>query len=580
MSYCLPAEESKKLLAGIADGSFSPEKYAEQGSTEARRAYVGKFVSEAEVQQVNTLMESKMLLKDWQRGMVTAVKNLTGMSEVAKRDLIARIEKMKELLNPADEKSFYADITAQKLGAKVTVEQANQLAAQSKAVTEAKTKAQDILSKKGKDLKNWTKEERLVGTEYGTRLALMKDYIDTLKLPETSISRDLLDATKSPTKLANIFKSLVASFDDSFFLNQGKFALFDPMTTGKWFSAFGKSFGDIKKSLLGGDPMIGIRGEIYGRPNSLDGTYERMKLAIGIHTEESIPTTIGEKIPLIGRFFKASNSAYNGAALRLRADIADMKVAQAERNGINLKDKVEAESLGHIVNSFTGRGDFQTAQSGILSAESVNAYVFSARLAQSNWDVMTSHIFSDKVTAYGKKQAAYSLLRIIGTASLVFALSEILNPGSTELDPRATNFGKIRIGKTWYPTPLTFAGFPNLIARTLIPTTHNGKWGLWMKSGTGKWSNLLGGKYGQVTANDIFTGFFENKAAPVARALLDTWNGKDFNGNKSTLTNVGKNLVTPISAGNIMQVSQNPAEEYKLFNYFMQVIGSNPSTPK
>lgn len=583
MGFCLPKFETEKFIEALKAGKIVPEKLIVM-SSEQRRTFLEQFVGEENVRDVNALLESKILLKDQKRGMVTWAKKVAGLSEPARRDLISRIEKMDKILDPADARVFLEDLAAKKLGTEVTFEEAKQITEFSKQLVEAKTKALDILAKKGKDIKNWTPAERLTGVEYGTKLALFKDYIDSLKLPETSISRDLINAVKDPRKLpiflGNLSKSIVASFDNSFFLNQGIFALFDPKTTAKWFSAFGKSFSDIKKALGGGNPTVGVRGEVYGRPNALDGTYERMKLDVGLHTEEAIPTTIGEKIPVLGRFFKASNSAYNGAALRLRADIADMKIREFEKNGIDLKDKAEAESLGQTINSFTGRGHVGLSNEGLLSAENVNAFIFSIKFAKSKFDVMTAHLFSDKVTPYAKKQAAYSLVRIIGASALVFAISEALNPGSTELDPRASNFGKIRIGKTWYPTPLSFGGIPNVIARTLVPTKHNGVWGLWMKSGTGKWSNLLSNKYGAVTANDIFVGYFEGKAAPVVRAVLDIWNGKDFNGNKSTPENVALNLVTPISPGNIVRTAQNDNEEYKLLNYFMQVLGSNPSVPK
>jgi hypothetical protein len=251
-----------------------------------------------------------------------------------------------------------------------------------------------------------------------------------------------------------------------------------------------------------------------------------------------------------------------------------MKIKEWEKNGMNLKDKEVAQSLGSSINAFTGRGDVA------LNGESVNALVFSIRFAKSKFDVLTAHIMSDKVDAYTKKQAALSLLRIIGTAGATMALSEGINPGSTELDPRGTNFGKIKIGNTWYPTPLAFGGIPNLLARTLMPTTHNGKWGLWMKNGKGKWTNLLSGKYGAVTAKDIAEGYFEGKSSPLVRSILDTWNGKDFNGNKSTPANVAKNLVTPITIGSVANSFDNPKEEYPFFNAFMTAIGSNPSVPK
>ena len=143
MSFCLPKEETSKLLKAIGDGSFSPDKYAEKTSTEERRAYVEQFVGKDNAKEVNTMMEQKMLLKDWQRGMVTAVKNITGLSEASKRDFVARINNMKEMLSPADEKSFYSDITEKKLGVGVSMEESKKifdLARTAQAAHDAPTK--------------------------------------------------------------------------------------------------------------------------------------------------------------------------------------------------------------------------------------------------------------------------------------------------------------------------------------------------------------------------------------------------------------------------------------------------------
>ena len=113
MSFCLPPSVSKVLLKAVGDGSFNPTEYADKADTAAREAYIEKFVGKENVKEVNTLMESKMLLKDQQRGLATAVKKLTGLSEKAKTDFVSRINKMEKMLTPEEQKAFYADITAE-----------------------------------------------------------------------------------------------------------------------------------------------------------------------------------------------------------------------------------------------------------------------------------------------------------------------------------------------------------------------------------------------------------------------------------------------------------------------------------
>src|SRR3990167_767317 len=578
MQICLPKEQVERFVRSLKEGRIIPEKLGDMTSNE-RRTFFSEIVGLEDARSVNALFESKLLLKNQKQGLVTWAKTVAGLKEPVRRDMISRIEKMEKVLDSKEEAMFLEDLASQKLGTDVTYAEAKQIMEMSKDLTEAKIEAKKVVDKPGYDVKKESISDKKIRTEYGVKLVLMQEYVLDLKGGKTTLTQDIINAIKDPKKFpifaANVTKSIVASLDNSFFLNQGIFALFDYKTSGMWFNVFKKSFGDIGIALKGGDPVIGIKGDIYSRPNALNGNYERMKLAIEIATEEAIPTTIGEKLPIVGRFFKASNSAYNGAALRLRADIADMKIKQWEKNGQNLKDREVAQSLGNSVNAFTGRGD-----TGVLTGENVNAFVFSVKFAKSKFDVLTSHLLSSKVDAFTKQQAALSLLRMTGASAATMALSETINPGSTELDPRGTNFGKIKIGNTWYPTALSGAGIPNLVARTLIQTTHNGKWGLWMKNNKGVYTNLLAGKYGQLTARDIAEGYFEGKGSPIVRALLDTWNGKDFQGNKSTPGNVAQNLITPITIGNVYYAFDNPKEEYPFFNALMAALGSSPSIPK
>lgn len=581
MGFCLIPSLADKFKKLITSGEIDVIKLGDLPSSAARRDFLANHFDKSTAKEINTLFEKQLLLKNQEQAMINFIKQATGMSEPVKRDMLTKISKMKDVMNPTSLKNFKEDLVNSRLGTNTTIDEIKELSAQVKGIMEVKTKADSIVKEKGIDIKKWTKEDKLVGTEYGLKLAIYKDYLASLKpgMEKTGFWKGLVNGVKDwknlPIAIGNLTKSIVASFDNSFWLNQGINALFDPKTTKSWGSAFAKSFKDMVKALGGADPVLGIKGEIYGRPLSLNGAYEKAKLSIGLDTEEAIPTTATEKIPFLGRLFRASNAAYNGAALRLRADIFDMRYAQNVKNGIDMTDKFNLESLGQTVNSFTGRGD-----TGLLTGEKVNALIFSVKFAKSKFDVMTAHLFSKKVSTADKKQAAYSLVRMTMAAGSLFAISETLNPGSTELDPRATNFGKIKIGNKWYSTPVSFGGLPNLIARTLIPTTHNGEWGLWMKNQTGDWRNLLSGDYGSLTANDIMTGYFEGKSAPIVRALLDTWAGKDMRGNKSTPLNVGKNLIQPISVGNIKETLKDKDEDYKAFSILMQFLGANTSSPQ
>jgi len=91
---CLTKDTSKRFMDAIRSGEISPEKLLNISSKE-RQTLLGNVVGPENVPWVNAALESKILLKDQQRGMVTWAKQVSGLSEPAKRDLVSQIQKQK-----------------------------------------------------------------------------------------------------------------------------------------------------------------------------------------------------------------------------------------------------------------------------------------------------------------------------------------------------------------------------------------------------------------------------------------------------------------------------------------------------
>ena len=87
--FCLPKEFSTKFLNSLREGKIIPEKLMDMSSAE-RRTFFESIVGE-NAQSVNALFESKLLLKDQKRGLVTWAKQITGISEAARRDMLSKI---------------------------------------------------------------------------------------------------------------------------------------------------------------------------------------------------------------------------------------------------------------------------------------------------------------------------------------------------------------------------------------------------------------------------------------------------------------------------------------------------------
>lgn len=568
MSYCLPKFYTDKFIDALKTGKIDPAKLSSLSSIE-RNKFFESIVGKDNASSVNALFESKLLLKNQKAGLINWAKKTAGLNEKKRTDLISRINKMEKALDAKDVDSFLKDLASQKLGTEVTFQE-------SKKIVE--------MTKKIEDLKSSIKENDPLGSkerlDYGLELALLRNYISELKIKNDIVSlKDLRDPVKAFEELNGIVKSIQSTMDNSFFGRQGIKVLLDPKTSGIWIKNFIKSFGDITKELRGKDAMLPTQAEVYSRPNALNGKYEAMKLDIGLKSEEAYPSSIPSRIPVLGRVFKASESAYNSAALRMRADIADMMIKSAEGNGINiLRDSMETRALGSLINSLTGRGNLGTAE---VLAKKANLYVYSLKFLKSNVDTLLSpvklglDILKGEQVSYARKQSAYSTLRIIASISAIMTVSNALNPGSVDLDPRGPHFGKLKIGNRWFDITGGMAALVTLASR-VTPSYHNGKFGIWAKNSKGKYQDLTSGKFGSLTPVDYMTQFAQGKLAPLISTILTVLKQKDYQGKKPTIKSVTKNLVTPLPIQTFEKVMDDPTGEV-LKTMILESIGLSSS---
>lgn len=137
MSFCLPVEQVNKFVQALKSGMLNPETLDAMSSAD-RHAMFAKLVGEDDAAQVNALIESKLLLKNQERGLINAVKKIIGENKPASRDLLTKIQNMDKILSPADKQSFMADLAAKKLGTEVNFEEAQNITQLAKKVQDAK----------------------------------------------------------------------------------------------------------------------------------------------------------------------------------------------------------------------------------------------------------------------------------------------------------------------------------------------------------------------------------------------------------------------------------------------------------
>src|SRR3990167_1864441 len=346
MAFCLTKDQTLKFKQALKSGEIDPFKLADM-SSEQRRGYFEKVISAENAKQVNSLFESKLLLKNQIQGYKTWAKKVAGISPQVKRDLISRIEKMDSVLDPKG--TFLQDLASTKLGIDVTENEA-------KTISDLSAKIQDMKSKANEEGKFKTQEERL---NYSFSKVAIEKYVNDLKLQSRKTyfrEQPIKKVGEVIGQVPAVAKSLVASMDNSFWGRQGIKTLLDLRTSKIWVRNFLKSWKDISLELVSRDAMDLIRADVYSRPNALNGKYKVGNYQLDVLSEEAFPSSFPERIPILGRLFKASESAYNGGALRLRADLADRLITLAEGNGVNTLNKAEAEGMGHLVGSMTGRG--------------------------------------------------------------------------------------------------------------------------------------------------------------------------------------------------------------------------------
>ena len=551
MAFCLPKFESEKFIAALRGGKIVPEKLMDMSSAE-RRTYFETIVGKENALDVNTLFEQKLLLKDQKRGLVSWAKQITGIKEATRKDILSKIERMEKVLSPENERAFLNDLAAKKLGTEVTFEEAKSIT----DLTGQALKAKDTI-REDSPIRS---PERM---EYGTYVVKLQDLIDALKLKDETIWKKLKEEPIVTT--AGTVKSIRATADVSFTLRQGfKILATHPSI---WFRGFRKQWGDIAKALKGQEPQIYIKADILSRPNALNGKYEAGKYDLGVIIEEPFPSEIPGRIPVLGRLFKAAQAAYEGFALRTRADLADMYIAKAEEYGVDTKSS-QAVSVGRIVNSLTGRGHVTLASEGALSAKNINAAFFSIRFWKSNYDALTMHSLGYGVEkgvgrSFVRKEAAINLSKIVLTTAATLWLAKQLG-FSVELRPQSTKFGQVCYNDFCYDVSGGMRGLVTLAARLLTGKYITSK---------GKTQDLYNTKFGQMDGVDIILNHGLGKLSPTAGLVRDLLRGRDFNGKPITPQSALISQTTPISFETWLQIKDSEEQADILAAMIAEVLG-------
>ena len=484
-NFCLPEEITNKLKKAIKSGEIDIEKLS-SASSEYRVNFFKQFMNERNAKEVVALFESKLLLKNQKRGLVTWAKQILGMKPAVERDVISRIMRMDKILNPENEKSFLRELASKKLGVDITIEEARK-------ITE--------LSNKIKSLENFTDNAGRI--KYGRAKLDLIDYIDSLNPKRANVIENVLGLPQAAMSL----------FDLSAPLNQG----WGLMSRKEWWNNLAPMIEAFNRESAFRD----IQADIITRPNYKLAKRAGLRLSDLsenlFEREEIFMTTLLDKIPGMA----ASQRAYIGFLNKLRMDSFDDLIKKAKLAGedVSLGSKA-AEDIATIVNAFTG-GYGRTDPL-------LNAFLFSPRRIRSAVKILNPYTYiNPKTSKTARKAAIRNLLGSLAMTGSVIALAGLHGAVETEEDPRSSDFGKIKVGDTRLDISGGIASYVILLSRILSGEIKSSNTGAIKK---------LGNNYTSTSGFDLTANFIRNKLSPLASLIIDVLTGENAVGEKKTPT--------------------------------------------
>lgn len=484
-NFCLPEEITNKLKKAIKSGEIDIEKLS-SASSEYRVNFFKQFMNERNAKEVVALFESKLLLKNQKRGLVTWAKQILGMKPAVERDVISRIMRMDKILNPENEKSFLRELASKKLGVDITIEEARK-------ITE--------LSNKIKSLENFTDNAGRI--KYGRAKLDLIDYIDSLNPKRANVIENVL----------GLPRAVLATLDLSAPLNQG----WGLMSRKEWWN----NLAPMTEAFTRESAFKDIQADIITRPNYKLAKTAKLRLSNLnknlFEKEETFMTTLLNKIPGLA----ASERAYIGFLNKARMDLFDylIEVAKLAGEDVSLGSKA-AEDIATIINAFSG---------GYGKTDPLlNALLFSPRRVRSAVKILNPWTYiNPKTSKTARKAAIRNLLGSLAMTGSVIALAGLHGAVETEEDPRSSDFGKIKVGDTRLDISGGIASYVILLSRILSGEIKSSNTGAIKK---------LGNNYTSTSGFDLTANFIRNKLSPLASLIIDVLTGENAVGEKKTPT--------------------------------------------
>jgi len=313
-------------------------------------------------------------------------------------------------------------------------------------------------------------------------------------------------AFKVASEIFNMPRALLASYDISFPLRQGRFILFTKPKA--WWRGTKAGYRAYASEDYTRFATLKIKSDPY-YDRFIKSGGEITEVGSLIHGEEFFGSAVASKIPGI----PASERAYVTTANTMRFETFKQIAQGWEGTG---KSRADYKQLADMVNVLTGRGNVKMLEK-FVGDKMLNITFFAPRLQMGRIQSITN-LF--KYNAPTRKILAHTLMKAFGTGISVLTLASMIKGVEVEKDPRSTDFGRIRIGNTRIDFFDTYQQIFRMIARIVsgeVKSTETGR------TYPAEW-------------NTEILRFFQSKLSPVAGLALDIARGETYRGEKLKMT--------------------------------------------
>ncbi len=349
--------------------------------------------------------------------------------------------------------------------------------------------------------------------DYGNSILDFEEYSNIL-VPKPRTWRTIaLDVAGTP-------RTIMTSLDLSFPFRQG----WGSMGTKEFWQAFGEQF----KYAWSEKNLRNLMAEIKGSPRLQMARKSGLRLTdLGSRLElreEGIQSTFADRIPIVGRYIRASQRAYTGMANYIRWNRFNNMVDAAIMQGRSVQGAEGLKltrDIANVINIFTGSGNLGRADKFGNIGPAFNQLLFSARKLSADINMLDPRIYGGvgkytKLDPFARRMAQRQFLGSLAMTSSILSLAA-MSGVDIELNPTSGNFGKIVIGNKRVDITGGKASLFTFLARTV----------------TGKIKDTETGELEDTTPflkGRLATRFGRGKLAPMVSLYVDIYLQQDFLG--------------------------------------------------